>query len=63
MPDAAEDTIVHNLIDALEQLRHDLDKVELWAGALGSFQTPAPEYQPTDHYLLRSQRSMPRSQR
>jgi len=52
MPEAAEETIVQNLIEALEQLRQDLDKVELWAGALGCFQAPAPAYQPRDHYLL-----------
>jgi hypothetical protein len=50
----AEETIVHNLIDALEQLHQDLDKVELWAAALGHFQTPAPDYQPCDQYILRS---------
>jgi hypothetical protein len=52
MPDSAENKIVDNLKDALEQLRQDLDRVELWAGALGCFQTPVPEYQPGDHHLL-----------
>jgi hypothetical protein len=52
MPEPAEEKIVHNLIEALEQLRRDLDRVELWAAALGYFQTPAPDYQPGDRYLL-----------
>ena len=54
MADPAKDVIVHNLIEALEQLREDLDRVELWAFALGSFQKPAPEYQPGDQHLLRT---------
>ena len=52
MPDAAEERIVQNLIEALEQLRRDLDKVELWAVALGCFQDPVPTYQPGDQYVL-----------
>jgi hypothetical protein len=52
MADAAQAKIVHNLIEALEQLRRDLDKVELWAGALGCFQGPAPAYKPGDQYVL-----------
>jgi len=52
MPEPAEDTIVHNLIEALERLREDMDKVELWAAALGYFQTPVPEYQPGNRYAL-----------
>jgi hypothetical protein len=49
---SAEELIVHNLIDALERLREDLDKVELWATALGHFQHPVPEYQPGSEYML-----------
>jgi hypothetical protein len=52
MPEPAEQMIAHNLIEALEQLRQDLDRVELWAAALGYFQIPAPDYQPGDEYLL-----------
>ena len=52
MPEPAEDTIVRNLIEALERLREDLDRVELWAAALGSFQHPVPDYQPGDQHLL-----------
>lgn len=52
MPEPAEDVIVHNLIDALERLREELDRVELWAAALGHFQDPIPEYQPGNAYIL-----------
>ena len=52
MPEPAEDAVIDNLIEALERLREDLERVELWAGALGCFQDPAPEYQPGNQYLL-----------
>jgi hypothetical protein len=52
MSDQAEDVIVHNLIDALERLREELDRVELWAGALGHFQAPIRDYQPGNAYIL-----------
>ena len=42
MPEPAEEMIVHNLIEALERLRQDLDRVELWTAALGCFQRPVP---------------------
>jgi hypothetical protein len=40
------------LIEALNRLHDDLDRVELWTAALGCFQKQAAEYQPGDHYLL-----------
>ena len=49
----AEERIVGNLIEALESLRNDLDRVELWAVALDCFQAPIPEYQPDDQHILR----------
>jgi hypothetical protein len=52
MPQPAEEVIVHHLIDALERLRQELDRVELWAGALGHFHDPVPDYQPGDEYIL-----------
>jgi hypothetical protein len=52
MSEPAEDMIVHNLIEALEHLREDLNRVELWAAALGQFQTAVPEYAPGNQYLL-----------
>ncbi|MGB6538207.1 MAG: hypothetical protein WBF58_19840 [Xanthobacteraceae bacterium] len=52
MVEVVKDEIVDNLVEALEQLRLDLDRVELWAGALGCFQAPVPDYQPSNKYLL-----------
>lgn len=54
MSEPAEDLIVHNLIDALDHLRDDLNRVELWAAALGHFQQPVPDYEPGSAYVLPS---------
>jgi hypothetical protein len=54
MPEPAEDLVIRNLIEALERLHEDLDRMELWAAALGQFQHPIPDYQPGDRNLLRS---------
>jgi hypothetical protein len=52
MSEMAEDMIVHNLIDALEHLREDLNRVELLVAALGQFQAPVPDYEPSNQYVL-----------
>jgi hypothetical protein len=52
MAEQADEKIVHNLVEALERLRQDLDRVELWTGALGCFQRPVPPYEPNNRYLL-----------
>ena len=52
MSEQAEDRIMRNLIEALDRLHDDLDRVELWTAALGCFQSPPPAYEPGDHYLL-----------
>jgi hypothetical protein len=52
MAEAAEDVIVRNLIEALERLHEDIDRMETWAAVLGSFQHPVPSYQPGDRHLL-----------
>jgi len=49
MPEQTEDRIVRNLIEALNRLHDDLDRVELWTAALASFQCPA---QPGEHHRL-----------
>ena len=54
MPEPAADAIVRNLIEALERLRGDLDRMELWAAALERFQRPVPEYRSGDQHLLSS---------
>jgi hypothetical protein len=53
MPEPAEDLIVRNLIETLEHLRADLDRMELWAAALGCFHHPIPDYRPADQHLLK----------
>lgn len=55
MPEPAGDAIVRNLIEALEHLREDLERMELWAAALGCFQAPVPDYRPGEEHLLRPQ--------
>ena len=51
-PEQAEDVIVRNLIEALNGLHRDLDRIELWTAALDCFRDPAPEYQASNDYLL-----------
>jgi hypothetical protein len=48
----AEERIIRNLIEALERLHEDLDRVELWTAALTCFQGPPPEYRLDDQHLL-----------
>ncbi|MGB7099143.1 MAG: hypothetical protein WBD95_10310 [Xanthobacteraceae bacterium] len=52
MPERAADMIVRNLIEALNRLHDDLDRVELWTVVLSSFQQPPPEYRPDSEHLL-----------
>jgi len=52
MAEPAEDVIVRNLIETLERLHSDLDRMELWAAALDGFQHPIPDYRPSDQHLL-----------
>jgi hypothetical protein len=54
MPEPAADEIVRNLIEALERLREDLDRMELWTAALERFHRPIPDYRPSDQHLLSS---------
>jgi hypothetical protein len=63
MPEPAEDMIIRNLIESLERLRSDIDRMELWAAALGSFRHPAPDYQPSDRHLLKPPEGRSRSAR
>jgi len=56
----AEDVIVRNLIEALDRLHRDLDRIELWTAALDSFQRPAPNYQARNDYLLPARKAPPR---
>ncbi len=40
----AGEKIVRNLQQAVERLQDDIARVELWAGALGCFAKPIPDY-------------------
>ena len=40
----AGEKIVKNLQQAIERLQDDIARVELWAGALGCFTRPIPDY-------------------
>ncbi len=40
----AAEKIVRNLQQAVERLQDDIARVELWAGALGCFTKPIPDY-------------------
>jgi hypothetical protein len=59
-PEQAEDVIVRNLVEALDRLHRDLDRIELWTAALDSFQHPAPNYQASNDYLLPAPKAPPR---
>ena len=59
MAEQAEDMVVRNLIEALNRLRDDIDRVELWTIALNHFQHPAPAYRPNNQYLLPQRKTPP----
>jgi hypothetical protein len=61
MPEPAADAIVRNLLEALERLRNDLDRMEIWAAALNRFQHPVPDYHLGDQHLLTSEPKRGRS--
>ena len=44
--------ITRHLQEAIERLRLDLMKVELWAAALDGFQRPVPTYEPNVELML-----------
>ncbi len=47
----AGDRIVQHLREAVERLQDDVARVELWAGALGCFAKPVPDYDPAQSQL------------
>jgi hypothetical protein len=59
-PEQAEDVIVRNLIEELNRLQHDLDRIEMWTAALDCFRRPAPTYQASNDYLLPARDPLPR---
>jgi hypothetical protein len=52
----AGEKIARHLQDAVAQLHEDIARVELWAGALGCFARPVPDYDVMNSkYLLPAQ--------
>jgi len=45
MKTPAQEQIGQHLLDALEGLRKDVTRVEIWATALRSFSKPIPDYE------------------
>ena len=54
---AGGDRISERLQESLARLREDIDRVELWAGALEGFSRPIPEYDAARRYRLRTDKS------
>lgn len=51
---AGGEKICLRLQESLARLRQDIERVELWAGALESFSRPIPDYDPAKRYRLAS---------
>ena len=49
---AAHEQIGQRLQESLARLRRDIDRVELWAGALEVFSQPIPDYEPGHGHQL-----------
>jgi hypothetical protein len=49
---SGQEEINDRLHQAIDELRKDVTRVEIWAAALGSFAQPVPEYQPDEKYRL-----------
>ena len=47
-----QEQINDRLHQAIEELRKDLTRVEIWATALGSFAQPVPDYRPNEKFRL-----------
>ncbi len=47
---AGPDVITERLHDAIDGLRKDVTRVEIWATALGSFSRPVPDYSPSREF-------------
>jgi hypothetical protein len=49
---AGGDRISERLQESLARLREDIERVEVWAGALEGFSRPVPEYDPARRHRL-----------
>jgi glycerate kinase len=48
MRERQEEVVIPNMVEVLDNLDDDLDRMELWTAALSCFQHRAPEYQPNN---------------
>jgi hypothetical protein len=48
----AGEKIAQRLQESLDRLRSDIDRVEIWAGALEGFTQPVPDYKQEPDHLL-----------
>ena len=51
---AGGEKISERLHESLARLREDIDRVEMWAGALEGFSQPIPDYDASRRYRLSS---------
>ena len=49
---SGHDEINNRLHEAIDGLRKDVTRVEIWATALGSFSQPVPDYSPNQKFEL-----------
>ena len=61
VPDTAEDLVVRNLIEALNRIHADLERIEVWTAALACFQEAVPQYEPSCDHLLPPRKPAARS--
>ena len=47
-PGASKEAIARHLLDAIEQVREDVARVEFWATAMSGFAEPIPDYDPRE---------------
>lgn len=47
-----QEDIHDRLHQAIDELRKDVTRVEIWATALGSFSQPVPDYRPDEKFRL-----------
>lgn len=52
--EGAMDRMQRELVRAVEDLRADIDRVELLAAALSAFNRPIPEYEPSFRHMAQS---------
>jgi hypothetical protein len=52
----SKERIYQRLEGSLDMIRNEMERVEIWASALHGFNTPVPDYQPDERYMLPTSR-------